>query len=26
MYVQIDHAIAHQIYATVFPGFKTFSD
>jgi len=26
MYVKIDHTIAHQIYVTVFPGFKTFSD
>jgi len=26
MYVKIDHTIAHQIYATVFRSFKTFSD
>ena len=26
MYVKIDHTIAHQIYATVFPSFKTFSN
>jgi len=26
MYVKIDHSIAHQIYATVSPSFKTFSD
>jgi len=26
MCVKIDHTIAHQIYATVFPSFKTFSD
>jgi len=26
MYVKIDHTIAHQIYATVFPSFKKFSD
>jgi len=26
MYVKIDHIIAHQVYAAVFPSFKTFSD
>ena len=26
MYVKIDHTIAHQMYATVFPSFKAFSD
>jgi len=26
MYVKIDHTVAHQIDATVFPSFKTFSD
>jgi len=26
MYVKIDHTIAPQIYTTVFPSFKTFSD
>jgi len=25
-YVKIDHTMAHQIYATVFPSFKRFSD
>jgi len=26
MYVKIDHTVAHQIYATVIPSLKTFSD